>query len=153
MARRDRHHLVVTTKHFTSPENFDYEEYMGAAWQMERGEEFCFKVRFFGEAARFVKETHFHPSQKIREEQGGTLFFTARADGMRSVLRWVLSFGSEAEMLEPLELRKMVARAMVEGVQRYGVEVNQLVKEKQQGVGLSFEFWNNPIDDAVWNED
>ena len=131
--RVDRIHcLAITSKHFTLPDDFDYEEYMGSAWQMERGEEFCFKVRFFGDAARFVKETHFHPSQKIGEEQGGTLLFTARASGTRSVLRWVLPFGTEAEVLEPPELREMIAQVMVEGVKRYKVESKQSVKVELQ---------------------
>ncbi len=152
--RVDRiHRLAITSKHFTLPDDFDYEEYMGSAWQMERGEEFCFKVRFFGDAARFVKETHFHPSQKISQEQGGTLLFKARASGMRSVLRWVLPFGTEAEVLEPPELREMIAQVMVEGARRYKAEEKQPMKEEWQKVGLTRGFWDNPIDDAVWNRD
>jgi predicted DNA-binding transcriptional regulator YafY len=92
---------------------------MGAAWQMERGEEFSFKVRFFSRAARFVRETNFHPSQEIIEEPGGTIVFIAKACGHRSVLRWVLSFGDEAEVLEPPELRAMMAKTMAAGLERY----------------------------------
>jgi predicted DNA-binding transcriptional regulator YafY len=109
----------LTNEKFVPPIDFDFEQYMGAAWQMERGEEFYFKVRFFGEAARFIKETNFHPSQQIIEEPEGALIFTARAGGMRSVLRWVLSFGDEAEVLEPEALRGMVAEVMASGARRY----------------------------------
>ncbi len=109
----------LTTEKFVPPADFDFEQYMGAAWQMERGEEYCFKVRFFGDAARFIKETTFHPSQQIIEEPGGTVFFTARAGGIRSILRWILSFGNEAEVLEPETLRDMVAEVMAAGVRRY----------------------------------
>ncbi len=111
--------FTLTPERFVSPTDFDFEQYMGAAWQMERGEEFYFKVRFFGEAARFIKETNFHPSQQIIEEPEGALIFTARAGGMRSVLRWVLSFGDEAEVLEPEALRGMVAEVMASGARRY----------------------------------
>jgi predicted DNA-binding transcriptional regulator YafY len=152
--RVDRiHRLAITTKHFTITDHFDYEEYMGSAWQMERGEEFYFKVRFFKDTARYVKETHFHPSQEISEKQGGTLLFSARASGISSILRWVLSFGAEAEVLEPPELRAMVAKIMVEGAKRYKAEPKQSKKVEQQRVGLSMKFWDNPIDEAVWNRD
>jgi predicted DNA-binding transcriptional regulator YafY len=111
--------LESTTQTFSPPVDYSYEEYMGAAWQMERGEEFSFKVRFFSRAARFVRETNFHPSQEIIEEPGGTIVFIAKACGHRSVLRWVLSFGDEAEVLEPPELRAMMAKTMAAGLERY----------------------------------
>lgn len=123
----------MTTDHFVFPTDFNFEEYMGAAWQMERGEEFCFKVRFFGEAARFIRETTFHPSQTITEEPGGTIIFTARAGGMRSVLRWVLSFGDKAEVLEPQTLRYMMAEVMAAGVKRYrGKRFHRSMQKKEK---------------------
>ncbi|NLM37483.1 MAG: YafY family transcriptional regulator, partial [Firmicutes bacterium] len=109
----------LTSETFAPPTDFDFEKYMGAAWQMERGEEFHFKVRFYGEAARFIRETTYHPSQQIVEEPEGTVLFTARAGGMQSILRWALSFGDKAEVLEPQELRDMVAEVMAAGVKRY----------------------------------
>lgn len=111
--------LDATEQKFSPPTDYSYEEYMGAAWQMERGEEFSFKVRFFSQTARFVRETNFHPSQEIIEEPGGTIIFTAKACGLRSILRWVLPFGDEAEVLEPPELRMTVAKTMAAGLERY----------------------------------
>jgi predicted DNA-binding transcriptional regulator YafY len=101
---------------------------MGAAWQMERGEEFPFKVRFFFRSARFVRETNFHPSQEITEEPGGTVIFTAKACSLRSILRWILTFGDEAEVLEPPELREMVIKTMAAGLERYS-ETNKRTEE------------------------
>jgi len=115
--------LERTEQTFTPPADYSYEEYMGAAWQMERGEEFPFKVRFFFRSARFVRETNFHPSQEITEEPGGTVIFTAKACSLRSILRWILTFGDEAEVLEPPELRTMVVKTMAAGLKRYsGIE-------------------------------
>jgi len=111
--------LELTRDNFIIPEDFDFESYMGAAWQMERGEEFTFQVRFFGEAVRFVQETQFHPTQRIEEEPEGSVVFTAKACGMRSVMRWVLTFGSEAEVIGPEELRSMIKEEVEAGVKRY----------------------------------
>lgn len=133
----------LTTEKFVFPTDFDFEQYMGAAWQMERGEEFYLKVRFFGEAARFIKETTIHPSQQLTEEPAGTIVFTARAGGRRSVLRWVLSFGDEAEVLEPEDLRDMVAKMMSLGVRRYKEGKKQPIEAKQQGIGHGMEFCDN----------
>lgn len=110
---------VVLDKYFTPPENFNFEEYMGAAWQMERGEEFVFKVRFSGESVRYVKETQFHQTQRIIEEDDGTIIYTAKACGYKSVMRWILGFGSEAEVLEPVELREKVRDELFKSTERY----------------------------------
>jgi hypothetical protein len=85
-----------------------------------QGPEYQFQVRFWGDSARFVRETQFHPSQKVLEEAGDAVLFTAQACGLRPVARWVLSFGGEAEVLEPVELREMVAEAFRAGAGRYG---------------------------------
>jgi predicted DNA-binding transcriptional regulator YafY len=57
--------LKSTAEYFDKPRDFDLEGYLGAAWQMERGREFTFTIRFKGEAARYVQETRFHPSQAL----------------------------------------------------------------------------------------
>jgi predicted DNA-binding transcriptional regulator YafY len=101
-------HLEETGVGFELPPGFNYEDYMGSAWGMERGEEFSFSVRFYGDGARFVRETKFHFSQQIVEENGEVIIFTAKACGLKAVTRWLLSFGGEAEVLEPEQLRKAV---------------------------------------------
>jgi predicted DNA-binding transcriptional regulator YafY len=87
---------------------------------MELGEKFRLKVRFWGDSARFVRETHFHPTQEIIDPGDGTIVFTAEVCGIRALMRWVLTFGGEAEVLEPLELRERVVKALRAGVERYG---------------------------------
>ena len=105
---------------FVKPPDFDLESYLGSAWQMERGEEYDFQVQLWGNAARFARETQFHLSQKIEETENGSLMLSAKACGLKSVARWVLQFGGEAEVLEPPELRKMVAGEVRKAGERYG---------------------------------
>lgn len=112
--------LELTVQSFVKPPDFDLESYLGSAWQMERGAEFDFRVQLWGNAARFARETRFHPSQVIDETGDGSLILTAKACGLKSVTRWVLQFGGEAEVIEPVELREMVAGEVREMVKRYG---------------------------------
>ncbi len=111
--------MEKTLQRFTALEEYSFDEYMGAAWHMERGEEFSFKVRFYAQTARYIQETNFHHSQEIVEESEGSILFKARACSYSSILRWVLPFGEEAEVLEPEELRKMVRRALQKSLKRY----------------------------------
>lgn len=111
--------LEETGAGFELPPQFNYEDYMGAAWGMERGEEFAFKVKFSGDGARYVKETKCHPSQVVTEAEDGTVVFCAKACGLKAVTRWVLSFGGEAEVLEPENLREKVIEALKWARERY----------------------------------
>lgn len=112
--------LELNNRHFEKPAGFDLERYLGSAWQMERGEEYTFRVQLWGNAARYTRETRFHPSQEIQEMPDGSLSLTAKACGMKSVTRWVLQFGGEAEVIEPVELREMVAGEARKMGERYG---------------------------------
>jgi predicted DNA-binding transcriptional regulator YafY len=112
-------HIHLLAEKFSPPETGVESAVFGTAWGMELGEEFTFKVRFWGDSARFVRETQFHPNQKLAEESGGTVCLTAPAYGLRPVVRWILSFGGEAEALEPVALRAMVAAALQAGGKRY----------------------------------
>lgn len=111
--------IRLLTEKFKNPtENFR-RPHWNIAWGIELGEEYVFKVRFWGDAARFVRETQFHPKQIIENGPDDTVIFTARACGLRPVCRWVLSFGGEAEVLEPVVLRNEVASALRSGISQY----------------------------------
>lgn len=110
--------LELTEEYFSKPVDFDFQTYLGSAWQMERGEEYTFRLRFWSNAARYIRETQFHPSQEIQEEKDSTILFTAQACGLKSIARWVLQFGSEVEVLEPVELREMVVKQLQTALQK-----------------------------------
>ena len=106
-------------QHFTPPADIHRKPHWSTAWGMEMGKEYLFKVRFWGDSARFVRETQFHPDQVIEDGPEDTVVFTAKAYGLKSVCRWVLSFGGEAEVLEPRPLRDMVAEEIRKAGGRY----------------------------------
>ena len=115
---RIKHFRHLNEKFNTPPEDIQ-KPYWSTAWGMEMGEEFEFKIRFIGESARFVRETQFHPHQKVEVGPDGSVIFTAKAYGLKSVTRWILPFGGEAEVLEPKGLRSMVSIALKSGLSQY----------------------------------
>jgi predicted DNA-binding transcriptional regulator YafY len=125
--RRDRRlfrvdrirHIRLLQDKFLPPEIGVADAAIGVAWGMELGAEVAFQVRFWGDSARFVRETQFHPEQQLVEEPDGAVRLTAKANGLRPVARWILSFGGEAEVVAPQELRAMVTEALRAGVTRY----------------------------------
>ena len=98
---------------FPAPEGFDVEEYLGASFGAYRGEPERIRVRFSPGVAGYIREKVWHPTQRIEENPDGSIVFEAVAAGMPEIRSWVMSWGAEAEVLEPQSLRKGV-RAQAE---------------------------------------
>jgi predicted DNA-binding transcriptional regulator YafY len=74
-----------------------------------------------------------HESQKITKVPDGSLEITFRVVGLDEIKSWVLSFGPEAEVLEPVKLRKIIRNdlyGMLEQYQARRIGIN-LMKEIQ----------------------
>lgn len=73
-------------------------------------EPFEVRIRFTGWAARVVEERHWHATQQISTlaRDGSEIEFRARLSGIEEITRWVLSWGSNAKVFGPPELRKRV---------------------------------------------
>ena len=80
------------------------------------------RVRFRGFAARFVPERRWHPSQQVTvlDETGDLIELRMELTALQDFQRWVLSFGSQAEVIEPEDLRQSVIRELKESAKRYG---------------------------------
>lgn len=93
---------------FVIKKSFSLREYLKNSWQITRGEEVNVVVRFFPPASRMVREMEWLPTQKIVEEKNGSIIFSARVSGLIEIKRWILGYGSQAEVLEPQSLRQEI---------------------------------------------
>ena len=100
----------VLAVRFEIPEKFDVEKYLEGAWGIIRGDIITVKVVFARSLARYIRDRLWHPTQKFRELEGGRLETTLRVADTLEVRRWILGFGSEAEVLEPAALREALRR-------------------------------------------
>lgn len=112
--------IRLTGRRFTIPDDFDVDGYLTASWGLMRGvarepELVC--IRFNSRAGRWVAEERWHPSQHLEWQADGSLLFTLRVGITPAFVRWVLYYGSDAEVLEPAWLARDVlkeARAVIE---------------------------------------
>jgi len=104
---------------FQLPEDFSIQEYMGDAWQVMRGEPREVRVLFSPQAAPFVKEGVWHFTQRCEDRDDGCAVLSFRVSGLAEVCSWVMAFGGEAEVLEPPELKEMVAERARGILERY----------------------------------
>jgi proteasome accessory factor B len=77
-------------------------------------------LRFRPEVAGRVMEAQWHPSQRVRELEDGALEWRATVAGTIEIRLWVLSWGSDVEVIAPAQLRDDVARTLREALARYG---------------------------------
>src|SRR6185312_14117606 len=74
---------------------------------------------FFDETvSRVVRRRQWHPSQKIRNVDGG-IVLTMNVATSFEITNWVLSFGAKALVLEPEGLRKEVAAELQRAAAKY----------------------------------
>ncbi len=95
---------------FTIPSDFDFETHAGTHFGIIFGtEEHEIRVLFDAETAPYVKEREWHWTQVVEEHDDGSMELTLRANHLLEISRWILSWGGGATVLDPPELKTMVA--------------------------------------------
>lgn len=92
--------VTLLPEHFTIPADFRPKEYLASAFRMFRGETCGIAIRFDAYQANWIRERVWYPNQKIRELENGKLLFEVEANP-HEIKRWVLGYGSHAEIIEP----------------------------------------------------
>ena len=75
-------------------------------------------LRFNQSVADIVREKIWQPSQKVRELKNGELELQMTLSSLVEVQRWILSWGGNARVLEPKELRQSVRAAALKILKR-----------------------------------
>ena len=107
---------------FESPGDFRIDAYLAQSFSVLRGGEgeiYRVRLRFSGEAVKYVRERIWHPTQSSEVTPEGDLIVDVEVSHLREVERWVLSWGSECIVVEPAELKERVSRTLAEAANRY----------------------------------
>jgi predicted DNA-binding transcriptional regulator YafY len=110
----------LTPETFTPPEGAATARDLLRAWDVIADEEpVRVVIRFSAAVAKRAAETRWHPSQELEQQDDGTLVWRGLVSGMREIRIWILGWGSEAEVLEPAELREVVAGELARAAALY----------------------------------
>ena len=110
--------IRILGRTFEKPEGFSLNDYLSDSWQVFRGPLRDIKIRFTGTAMTAIMTTHHHPSE-IKKKHEGFVIYEATARGDDDIINWVLSFGKNAELLEPEELREKLKLRLKETLGLY----------------------------------
>lgn len=89
---------------------FTLEAHLGKAWMMIPGDrEYHVRIRFDASVASNVDEVLWHPTQRTQWEADGSLLFEVDVQGLAEISWWVLGYGDRAQVLDPPDLREVIA--------------------------------------------
>jgi len=109
---------------FDLPLDFDEEELLRYAWGIwgSESEPKTVRLRFKpGPAARRLRESVWHKTEKVTEEPDGGLLWEAQVAEWQEMLPWVRGWGADCEVLAPEGLRRALEREARKLVEMYGV--------------------------------
>jgi proteasome accessory factor B len=100
---------VLRASYMIDP-GFNLDDYFGNAWLMIRGDKsFHAKIRFLKKVAANVDEIAWHKTQRTTYQEDGSLIFEVDVDGIEEISWWILGYGDQAQVLQPRELRELLA--------------------------------------------
>lgn len=118
--------LRETNENFQRPADFDLQKYLSAnCFNGIHGDPVAVRLRAYGVTARVFAERTFHDSQRTVErtprtaQQAETITIEMRAASGRGLVRFILSWGPDVEVLSPPDLRHEVAQAYRHALTRY----------------------------------
>ncbi len=112
--------VTVTKERFEIPEGFQPQEQFSSAFGIVEEAPLSVTVRFAPAIAHTLRERVWHPSQQLTEEKDGSIVLSLTAGGRMEIIAWLLSYGRQAEVLKPTELRDEVRRIAREMAEMYG---------------------------------
>jgi len=119
--RIQRAELILPTRAYTIPEDFDPREKLADAWGIwyTEAEPVEVVLRFHPRVVRRVLETRWHRSEEVEEQPDGSLIWRARVAEPQEMLPWIRGWGADVEVVGPKKLRLAVMRETKRLMQLY----------------------------------
>jgi len=108
-----------------TPEGFDLDDYIESGEMgFKRKEKVTFKALFSKAAALHLRERALSDDQTIVEQNDGRVLITASIQNTSELRWWILGFGNQVEVLEPIRLRDDMIAVIQSSAKRYGIFKN-----------------------------
>ena len=104
---------------YSYPADFNAEQFLSSAFTLYFGPQETFRIRFATRQARYITERQWAASQQIDEQDDGSIILTMQTSGSYDIKKWVLSYGGDAELLEPAWLREEIVDELKQGLENY----------------------------------
>jgi predicted DNA-binding transcriptional regulator YafY len=110
--------LALLDERFTPAQQLPAEPF-GDSMGVHTGKPQPVALAFAGEAARHVRERRWHRTQRLETRNDGTVVLRMRVCVDFALQAWILSFGSQARVLQPSELAERILEQIEEARELY----------------------------------
>ncbi len=121
--KMDRIESVQATKlSAVIPKDFDLADWLEHSFGVFRsaeGELRTIRIHFARDVARYVKESNWHKSQQLISQPDGSLIAEFRLTDTSEIKRWIMTFGPNATVMEPIELVEEIQRDLEQMMSKY----------------------------------
>lgn len=100
--------LEVTTEPFELPPHLEPDRALEASFGVFRGAPVNVRVVFAAPVAGYIRERIWHPSQRLSDQDDGSVVFEAQVAGTEEIKHWILRWGKHARVLAPAGLQAAV---------------------------------------------
>ena len=123
---------------FQRAPDFDARAYAREAFGITRGEKpLRVRLLFESKLAVYLMEREWHPSQSFRQRPDGRVEMRMETSGRKELIRWVLSWMPDVQVLAPKNLKDRIAEKLRDGLARQGgIEESSTSSSSGQAVEL-----------------
>ncbi|MBM3179736.1 MAG: CRISPR-associated helicase Cas3' [Chloroflexi bacterium] len=114
---------ILSGETFEIPVDFDDQQLLKHAWGIWYGDKdpVTVKLRFSKTVTRRVKESIWHPLEKVEDTEDGGCIWSVDIAEWREMLPWIRGWGADCEVLEPKTLREALEKEVKKMARVYGV--------------------------------
>ncbi|NLW91007.1 MAG: WYL domain-containing protein [Syntrophomonadaceae bacterium] len=119
---------------FKYPADFTLSGYIGCSWGVFNNDQIeKVRLKFSPKVAFRVKNLQYHASQRIIEEAAdGSVILEFEVCGLVEMQSWIIQWGSEVEVLEPIELRADILEIAQNIVDIYSNKLDRSKKRRSK---------------------
>lgn len=114
--------LTETDQKFEYPANFDPHKKLNQAFGVVHDDPIKAKIWFSPQQAPYVKERRLGHGETITENTDGSVTVSLDTSGRWDVKQWVLSWGPDAKVLEPQDLKEDIISDLKRALSNYEIE-------------------------------
>jgi predicted DNA-binding transcriptional regulator YafY len=112
---------------FETPVDFDIENLLRSSFGAFLGEPVEVAIHFSAKIAGYILEKIWHESQVVEKQKDGSLIFKAQVAGIKEIKSWILGWGGDAVVLEPLSLVQEIQEDAKNILKQYGSQDGSLL--------------------------
>ena len=111
----------LTNEFFKIPNDFDIEKQIDLEFGIwnNPGKTEEYEILFAKETSRYVLEREWHKDQIIKQQEDGSVLLKFKSNQSQMIYTWLLSFGNNATVIKPKELREKIRAECEKIVEKY----------------------------------